>query len=78
MEPPCINIFLSTSPGIINRYVKVRGFLRFVSDVLETKHLLYMQCPACLTIAEKGETNNQAVNFGPAFVIKLKVALSIL
>ena len=43
-----------------------------------TKHLLYMQCPACLTIAEKGETNNQAVNFGLSFVIKLKVALSIL
>ena len=43
-----------------------------------TKHLLYMQCPACLKIAEKGETNNQAVNFGLSFVIKLKVALRIL
>ena len=43
-----------------------------------TKHLIYMQCPACLRIAEKGETNNQAVNLGLAFVIKLKVALSVL
>ena len=43
-----------------------------------TKHLLYMQSPACLKIAEKGETNNQAVNFGLSFVIKLKVALRIL
>ena len=43
-----------------------------------TKHLLYMQCLACSRITEKGETNNQAVNFGRAFVIKLKVALSVL
>ena len=35
VEPPCINIFLSTSPGIINRYVKARGFLRFVNEVLD-------------------------------------------